>query len=99
MIIGHSWCQELLCGEIELLKGEIGWTVYTFISRKWKLSVKERMCCYRFLLGVERMEALKDLWIGLRWFKVDESIKKMLTSGVDPSWSMNRNHGLDQGQG
>ena len=76
----------------QLMSGIVMWRNWTPKGRnwldslyihKWKLSVKERMCCHRFLLGVERMKALKDLWIGIRWFKVDESIKKMLTSGVD----------------
>ena len=32
-------------------------------------------------------------------YKVDESIKKMLTSAVDSNWSMNRAHGSNQGSG
>ena len=66
-MIGHSWCQELLRGEIKLLRGEIGWTGYTFISHKCELSVKRNGCAVtKFLLGVERMKALNDLGIGIR---------------------------------
>ena len=64
-MIGHSWCQELSRGEIKLLRGEIGWTGYTFISHKCELSVKMNGCAVtKFLLGVERMKALNDLGIG-----------------------------------